>query len=324
VFVLAVSGENNTAPVTLWLNGGPGCSSMIGMCVSDAGFLQEIGPYYLESGRNWTNNDTLTKNDYSWNKASNLLFLEAPAGVGYSYNLDDNWKYNDSNVAQDNLNALVDFFTKFKEYSKTSFYLAGESYAGKYIPDLAVLIDKYNRGNPLITINMKGLLIGNGVMSFQDNELEHSEIDYVVNHEFVDPELIQYWRKSCRLDPVSAGCGFFKQRFVDNAMELNPQSIYDYCYYNDTRPAADGSTIKKYSTQESILKSIRRRMTPFNLTRAAEKSINAGITPKDLIYNDSTCAYFNGIHDYFNNNDEAFHAKFKGQPFNGPCVSSHN
>lgn len=129
-------------------------------------------------------------------------------------------------MAQDNLNALVDFFKKYKEYSRNTFWLAGESYAGKYIPDLAVLIDKYNRGNPIVTINVKGQLVGNGVMSFAGAETEVSETDFVINHEFVDPELIQYWRKSCRLDPVSAGCRYFRQRFIDNAQELNPYSIY--------------------------------------------------------------------------------------------------
>ena len=52
------------------------------------GFIQEIGPYYLEDGIDYKVNDSLTENPYSWHKRSNLLFLESPAGVGYSYNLD--------------------------------------------------------------------------------------------------------------------------------------------------------------------------------------------------------------------------------------------
>ena len=55
-----------TAPLTVWFNGGPGCSSLIGM-------LQEIGPYIV--GNDYTQGDLLTRNEYSWNKASNLLFL---------------------------------------------------------------------------------------------------------------------------------------------------------------------------------------------------------------------------------------------------------
>jgi carboxypeptidase C (cathepsin A) len=46
------------------------------------------------------------------------------------------------------MNALLDFFQKFPEYKKNNFWLAGESYAGKYIPDLAVLIDQYNIMDP--------------------------------------------------------------------------------------------------------------------------------------------------------------------------------
>jgi carboxypeptidase C (cathepsin A) len=73
-----------------------------------------------------------------------LLFIESPAGVGFSYNNDASYHYNDYNTANDNLNALLDFFKKFSEYRKAPFFIAGESYAGKYIPDLARLIDQYN------------------------------------------------------------------------------------------------------------------------------------------------------------------------------------
>lgn len=53
-----------------------------------SGFLQEIGPYYLEDGANYKPGDMLTENKNSWHKISNLLFLESPAGVGFSFNTD--------------------------------------------------------------------------------------------------------------------------------------------------------------------------------------------------------------------------------------------
>ena len=95
-------------------------------------------------------------------------------------------------------------------------------------------IDKYNRGNPIITILLKGQLVGNGVFTFQDGDIKTSQTDFMVNHEFVDPELILYWTKSCRLDPYSAGCRFFRMRYDDNVWELNPYSVYDFCYTNDS------------------------------------------------------------------------------------------
>lgn len=59
-------------PLIIWFNGGPGCSSMLG-------FLQETGPYVLEDGAT-----TYTENAYSWNKETNILYVDQPAGVGYS------------------------------------------------------------------------------------------------------------------------------------------------------------------------------------------------------------------------------------------------
>lgn len=86
-------------PILIWLNGGPGCSSMLGL-------LQEIGPYVLfGDNENFTNN---TK--YAWNNFASVLYLETPPGVGFSVNNDPNYVYNDVNTANDTLTALLEFF----------------------------------------------------------------------------------------------------------------------------------------------------------------------------------------------------------------------
>ena len=95
-----------------------------------------------------------------------MLFIESPAGVGYSYNTNPEYYYSDASTATDNMNAVLDFFQKFPEYRRSPFFIAGESYAGKYIPDLAVLIDRYNL-DAASPINFRGIMVGNGVMSFR-------------------------------------------------------------------------------------------------------------------------------------------------------------
>lgn len=64
--------SNEDFPLLLWLNGGPGCSSMSGM-------FTEIGPYLFD-------NETLKKNNNSWHQVANLLFFESPTIVGFSIN----------------------------------------------------------------------------------------------------------------------------------------------------------------------------------------------------------------------------------------------
>lgn len=116
----------------------------------------------------------------------------------------------------DNYNALQDFYKKFSEYKGSDFFIAGESYAGKYIPDLAVLIDKNNSLGSNYTINMKGILVGNGVMDFEGAELEKSSAEYMIDHNFIDPELISYWKTACLIDYESAGCNYFIAEYEED------------------------------------------------------------------------------------------------------------
>lgn len=144
----ASQGTPSTDPVVAWYNGGPGCSSLEG------GF-QESGPYWTTTG-----GTTLQKNEYSWNLFANNLFIEAPAGVGFSYcDTPAGCSHNDTSTAADNLKSLELFFQGFPEFAANDFWITGESYAGIYIPSLAY--DIVTSGSK---INLKGILVGNGCL----------------------------------------------------------------------------------------------------------------------------------------------------------------
>ncbi|KAH3774566.1 hypothetical protein DPMN_175948 [Dreissena polymorpha] len=139
-------------PLVLWMNGGPGCSS-------DLGLLTEHGPFRISK-----TGGGVSINKYSWNNVANMLYLEAPAGVGYSFSEDKNYTTNDDEVANDNYLALTSFFSKFPEYKSNAFFITGESYAGIYVPTLSAKVLQ----DP--SMNFKGMAIGNGISNFTTND----------------------------------------------------------------------------------------------------------------------------------------------------------
>lgn len=123
----------STDPLIIWYNGGPGCSSMLG-------FTQEHGPFVMESG-----DDFFYENYYSWNKEANMLYIESPAGVGYSKCSDKTQcAFTDKNVATDNLTAILAWYDRFPEFKQHELWVSGESYAGVYVPYVSWEIDQYN------------------------------------------------------------------------------------------------------------------------------------------------------------------------------------
>ncbi|XP_029945667.1 lysosomal protective protein [Salarias fasciatus] len=140
-------------PLVLWLNGGPGCSSL-------DGFLSENGPFHVRD-----DGATLYENPFSWNKIANVVYLESPAGVGYSYSDDGEYSTNDTEVAEDNYRALQNFFAKFPNFTQNEFYIFGESYGGIYAPTLSLQV-----ATGPAKINFKGFAVGNGLSSFALND----------------------------------------------------------------------------------------------------------------------------------------------------------
>ncbi|KVI05276.1 Peptidase S10, serine carboxypeptidase [Cynara cardunculus var. scolymus] len=192
-------------PLLLWLNGGPGCSS-IGF-----GNLEELGPFKTHKGKS-----ELFLNRYSWNKAANLLFLESPVGVGFSY----------TNTSSD-----------IKQL--------GDKITGHYVPQLAELIFDNNKiiseGNG---INFKGFMIGNALL---DDETDQTGmIDYAWDHAVISDRVLSDIKAKCNFSVAkpSNSCdealsGYFQVYRIIDMYSLYTPSCVD-ADSNSTRPHMRG------------------------------------------------------------------------------------
>ncbi|XP_002972549.2 serine carboxypeptidase-like 42 isoform X2 [Selaginella moellendorffii] len=173
--------DPTSKPLSLWLNGGPGCSSLGG------GAFTELGPFYPDS-----KSDGLVRNSKAWNKASNVLFVDSPIGVGWSYSntSSDYQTYNDEKTSRDLVKFLHGWFIKFPEYRHREFYITGESYAGHYVPQLAVRLLNHNKlAKKSHQFNLKGLAIGNPALnSAIDDEATY---DYYWSHGLISDKTYQ-------------------------------------------------------------------------------------------------------------------------------------
>ncbi|KAI7979908.1 Serine carboxypeptidase-like 27 [Camellia lanceoleosa] len=131
------------------------CGSMEDTFVA-YGAAEEVGPFRIRP-----DGKTLYLNPYAWNNSEDA----------YTF--------------------LVNWFERFPQYKHRDFYIAGESYAGHYVPQLSQLVYQRNKGNQNPVINSKGFLVGNAVTD-----------DY---HDYIGT--FEYWwtheRKQGNIDPYS-------------------------------------------------------------------------------------------------------------------------
>ncbi|XP_019162098.1 PREDICTED: serine carboxypeptidase-like 45 [Ipomoea nil] len=176
--------QPDSKPLVLWLNGGPGCSSF------GIGAFCEHGPF-KPSG------SVLMRNDYSWNKEANMLYLESPAGVGFSYSANKSYyvSVNDEMTARDNLAFLENWFEKFPQYKNREFFITGESYGGHYVPQLAYLIVQSKA-----KINLKGIAIGNPLLEFNTDFNARGE--YFWSHGLISDSTFELFNTVCNYSQI--------------------------------------------------------------------------------------------------------------------------
>lgn len=143
--------KREDAPVLLWLNGGPGASSLLG-------FYDELGPFGIDSKLE------IQPREVAWSNDCHLLAMDNPLGVGFSHTQSRaRMATNQTTVGEDLYEALHQFFQLFPHLRSNAFYITGESYAGKYVPAAAHAIHVHNAMvDASQRINLKGLAIGDG------------------------------------------------------------------------------------------------------------------------------------------------------------------
>ena len=218
-YVFFTSQNQQTDPVVLWLNGGPGCSSM-------EGAFMENGPLIFSE-----TNNTMYTNPNSWNRIANMLYIEAPAGVGYSILGNPANNYTTDNItANDNLKALVYWYTLFPEYIPNSFYISGESYAGVYVPSLAYFIQQWNNNGTGTSINLKGFLVGNPVTDW-NVDTDSVWPSFLYWHQLIDDSIYAPWvNLNCSLLwPSNPACDSLADSMYSLFTKVNYYDIYREC-----------------------------------------------------------------------------------------------
>ncbi|GAB4842925.1 Serine carboxypeptidase-like 48 [Ancistrocladus abbreviatus] len=240
-------------PVVIWLTGGPGCSSELAL-------FYENGPFHI------ANNLSLVWNDFGWNTASNLIYVDQPIGTGFSYTSDDkDIRHDENGVSNDLFDFLQAFFKEHPQYAKNDFYITGESYAGHYIPAFAARVHKGNKADEGIHINLKGFAIGNGLTNpaiqyaaYADYALDNGIIedsDHKSISQMVPPceEAIKQCGTTHSDDSCLSAylaCTNIFNKIMDIAGQIN---------YYDIRKTCDTSLCYDFSNMEELLnqKSVR-------------------------------------------------------------------
>ncbi|XP_001602950.1 venom serine carboxypeptidase isoform X2 [Nasonia vitripennis] len=300
-FPAKINPEN--APVVLWLQGGPGATSLYGL-------FTENGPFIV------TEKQTLKFRKYSWNINHNVIYIDNPVGTGYSFTENEaGYATNETDVGRDMHEALVQFFSIFPELRENEFYVTGESYAGKYVPAVSHAIKDYNV-KAKIKINLQGLAIGDGwtdpinQINYGDYLYQIGLIDFNAREQFTVME-------SKAKDLIKQGKYLEAGEVLDNLIDgdFGSKSLFQnltgynfYFNYLHIKDSNDSDLFAQFVQRPDIRKALHVGNRPFNTeTNKVEKYLRADTTKsaayivedliknyRILIYNgqlDIICAY---------------------------------
>nr|BAB09519.1 serine carboxypeptidase [Arabidopsis thaliana] len=211
LFYYFVKSERNPEndPLMIWLTGGPGCSSICGLLFAN-------GPLAFKGDEYNGTVPPLELTSFSWTKVANILYLEAPAGSGYSYAKTRRaFESSDTKQMHQIDQFLRSWFVKHPEFISNPFYVGGDSYSGKIVPGAVQQISLVTHSY----IIEQGYVLGNPVT---DKNIETNyRVPFAHGMGLISDELFESLERSCggkffNVDPSNARCS-------------NNLQAYDHC-----------------------------------------------------------------------------------------------
>ncbi|KAI9923019.1 hypothetical protein PsorP6_000370 [Peronosclerospora sorghi] len=242
-------------PLVLWLTGGPGCSSMMSL-------FTENGPCIVQP------NGSTKLNTYSWNNQANVIWLDQPTGVGFSYGP----KVTPVHVAENIYWFLQEFLQQHADLRDREFYITGESYGGRFVPVAASHILRGNMIRSLnpdtLYINLAGIAVGNGLtnpaiqyqysvdMAFNSYNLSLLGVEAIEDMRKAQPvcrELIVQCQKNQHMcaDAVEFCAGALEEPYYQSGR--NPYDIRKPCDQKDVMKCFDSEHIEQYLNSPNVL-----------------------------------------------------------------------
>ncbi|KAJ3703460.1 hypothetical protein LUZ61_007165 [Rhynchospora tenuis] len=232
LFYYFIESENNPKddPLLLWLTGGPGCSGF-------SGLVLEIGPLSFDFQEYTDGLPSLLYRPDSWTQVSSVIFVDSPAGTGFSYSRTLlGLQTSDTETVRQLQTFLRRWLEKHPKFKSNPLYISGDSYGGKIVPVLTheIVIAKESYGAPF---NLKGYLAGN---PFTDRNIDFdAKIPYVHAMGLLSDELYESTKKLCRgkyLHPSNNNCVKLLDAVTEVIKNINPSHILEpYCLHHSPR-----------------------------------------------------------------------------------------
>jgi len=291
------------APLVIWLNGGPGCSSMDGLFI-------ENGPFRIDP------EGKIKKHDYGWNQKAYVVYVDQPVGTGLSYIHDDAYRGDDAAIAKDFYVFLQELLTLHEGLQGRDIYFSGESHAGHYIPYMIDYIITRQAGDrDDHDLNVVGAAIGNG---WTDPYHQYAVTDYAWSRGIIGVQQIptlNVLEDSCQASLraqrySSPACFDLMDKIVDAS---NPGRSAEPVLYYDTRVyessasfPPDKQRVETYLNNGDVRSALHVSSTPQAFVECANKPYNKlkyhdglGVTDELVRVLDAgvRVLFYSGIHD---------------------------
>ncbi|KAK9051364.1 hypothetical protein SSX86_027991 [Deinandra increscens subsp. villosa] len=235
-FYYFVESEKNPDedPLIFYLTGGPGCSAILS-------FFYQIGPLSFNFD-NAPENITLTQNPNSWTKMANVIFVDMPAGTGFSYaTTKEAWISSDSILAKQANDFLKKFLIDHPKFLQNPLYIFGTSYMGIITPIVALDVHNANERGDQPTLNIQGYILCSPLTDkFMDF---NSRVEYAHRMALISDDVYKSAIENCRGNYVNTDattnvvCVNSLQKYKECISEINMEHILEpLCNKSDLKP----------------------------------------------------------------------------------------